>query len=105
MVTGGLIDESLYVEALEAGAGAVVAGTYTLTPKSTHPPPYIARYSYGYVNAYGLRRAVRSAEGFILKVLSTADRVRGKAICSFIEETPNAAAEGLKYLEGLGATP
>jgi dihydroorotate dehydrogenase (NAD+) catalytic subunit len=98
------MNEDLILQALDYEVGAVTVGTYALAPKSTHPKPFITKVDCGYVNAYGIRRSIKEAEGFILKVLDKAEGSNAIVIGSVIEENVEGVVEAAKKMEELGVS-
>jgi dihydroorotate dehydrogenase (NAD+) catalytic subunit len=104
VVAGGVMSEELLLRTLETNVGAVTVGSYALTPKSYHPRPFMIKVPYGYVNAYGIRKSIKDAEDFVLKIVDNAERNDVKVICSFIEEEINDICYGVKQLQNLGCS-
>ncbi len=102
IVAGGIINEKLVLEAMDRGVGGVVVGTYALTPKSRHPPPFITKVECGYVNAYGVRRSLEEAEGFILRVVEKAERDDVLVIGSVVEDDVTKVVEAARTMHGFG---
>lgn len=100
IIAGGIINEDLIFKAMDQDIGGVTVGTYALTKKSRHPPPFILKLECGYLNAYGVRRTIREAEDFILKVVERAERDDILVIGSVVEDDVAGILEvARKYLE------
>lgn len=104
IVAGGIANESLVLEAMNHDVGGVVVGTYALTPKSRHPPPLITKVECGYVNAYGVRRTLKEAESFILRVIERAERDGILVIGSVIEDDVGRIVEAARIMHELGVS-
>ncbi len=102
VITGGVMSDELLFKALDLGVGAITIGTIALKPKSRHPPPFIVRLPYGFVNAYGIRRGLDDVKDFIVKILDVAERNDVKIICSCIEESLDSLKLIVRELEDLG---
>ncbi len=86
IISGGVPSWSILVKALELGVGGVVFGSIGLKALSSHPPPFIIRLSYGFVNAYGVRHGLKDVEGELSRIIDLAERVDARVICSCVEE-------------------
>ncbi|HDD26030.1 MAG TPA: hypothetical protein ENF75_02955 [Acidilobales archaeon] len=102
VVSAGVINEDYILKALKTDVGAVILGSYALSPKSTHPPPFIIKLGYGFVNAYGIRKSISEIRGFMLKVIDVAERNDVKVFCSVIEDNVERTSLIAKEAEELG---
>lgn len=102
IISAGIIDENVIVKSLEENVGGVILGSYALTPKSFHPPPFIIKLKHGFVNAYGIRKSIDDVSGFILNIIDKAERNDVKVFCSVIEENIDGIILASKKVERLG---
>ncbi len=86
IISGGIPSWRILARALELDVGGVVFGSIGLRALSFHPPPFIVRLPYGFVNAYGIRHGLKDVETVLSKIVDLAERMDAKVICSCIEE-------------------
>ena len=86
IVSGGVPSWKILARALELGVGGIVFGSVGLKPLSSHPPPFIIRLPYGFVNAYGIRHGLKDAEPVLSDVIDMAEKLDARVICSCVEE-------------------
>lgn len=104
IISGGVINDTLLLKAMEYDVGGVTIGSIALKPKSTHPPPFIVKVPYGFVNAYGIRRGLSDYEDILAKVIDKAESTNTKVICSCIEENLDEIVYLAKELESRGCS-
>ena len=104
IISGGVINDTLLLKAMEYGVGGVTIGSIALKPKSTHPPPFIVKVHYGFVNAYGIRRGLSDYEDILAKVIDKAESTNTKVICSCVEENLDDIVYLAKELESRGCS-
>lgn len=102
VLAGGIIEKVLE-KAIKYDVGAVTLGTYSSTPLSTHPPPFIIKvHDDCLINAYGVRKSYEEAAGFMKRVVGISKRRAVGVICSFVESDPDQARKAVKFYEQLG---
>ena len=55
IISGDDINDTLLLKAIEYSIRGVTIGSIALKPKSVHPPSFIVKVPYVFVNAYGIR--------------------------------------------------
>ncbi len=104
IVSGGVPSWSILRKAIEEGAGGVVFGSIGLRALSHHPPPFIVRVPYGFVNAYGIRHGLEDAEEELSKIIDLAEKFDARVICSCVEERVEDMAFLARELEERGCS-
>ncbi len=104
IISGGVPSWNILIKAIEQDVGGVVFGSIGLRPLSSHPPPFIIRLPYGFVNAYGVRHGLSSVEEELLRIIDLAERFDSRVICSCVEERVEDMMELAHRLEGLGCS-
>ncbi len=104
IVSGGVPSWRILARALELGVGGVIFGSIGLKPLSSHPPPFIIRLPYGFVNAYGIRHGLKDVEAELSKIVDLAERMNARVICSCVEEKVEDMIFLARELEGRGCS-
>ena len=104
IISGGVPSWNILIKAIEQDVGGIVFGSIGLRPLSSHPPPFIIRLPYGFVNAYGVRHGLSSVEGELLRIIDLAERFNSRVICSCVEERIEDMIELARRLEDMGCS-